>query len=79
MEAGLVEEDVMLLVVGLQQLARLLRAFSCEALDVELWLLRSLEINPGRRGHVRCYTTTRKASLRVCTLLRIESPDKAGA
>jgi hypothetical protein len=47
MEAGLVEEDVMLLVVGLQQLARLLRALNCEALDVILWLLGGFEINLG--------------------------------
>jgi hypothetical protein len=42
MEAGLVEEDVMLLMIDLQQLARLLCTLGRETLDPELRLLGGL-------------------------------------
>jgi hypothetical protein len=79
MEAGLVEEDVMLLMVDLQQLACLFRALSREALDVILWLLRSFEMNTGPRSHVQCCAVTREASLSVDTLSQVELLGKSGA
>ena len=45
MEPALIEENVMLLVVDLQKLARLFCALSLESFDIELGLLRSLEMN----------------------------------
>jgi hypothetical protein len=44
-EPRLVEEDVMILVIKLQKLARLLCALGSEAFDVELRVLRSFKMH----------------------------------
>jgi hypothetical protein len=50
-EAGLVEEDVVLLVVDLQELACSLCAFWSQAFDVVLGLLGSFEVDTRSGGH----------------------------
>jgi hypothetical protein len=69
MKAGLVEEDVMLLMIDLQQLARLLCTLGRETLDPELRLLGGLEMDPGSRSHVSGYTLTSKASSSIYSSL----------
>jgi hypothetical protein len=50
-EAGLVEEDVVLLVVDLQELARFLCALGSQAFDVVLGLLGSFEVDTRSGSH----------------------------
>lgn len=52
MEPRLVEEDVVLLVIHLQELACLFRTLGTETLDVKLRLLRSSKVNFRSCRHV---------------------------
>jgi hypothetical protein len=51
MKSALIEKYVMLFMVGLQQLARLFGALSRQPFDVELRLLRSLEVHSRSSSH----------------------------
>jgi len=51
MEARLIEEDVVLLMIDLQKLARFLRALSRESFYIVLWLLGGLQVDTRSRCH----------------------------
>jgi hypothetical protein len=51
MKSALIEKYVMLFMVGLQQLARLFGTLSRQPFDVELRLLRSLEVHSRPSSH----------------------------
>lgn len=45
MKSRLIKEDMMLLMIDLQKLARPVRSLSSKSLDIELRLLRNVKVN----------------------------------